>query len=337
MRYIDKTNKATIYKSRELLLTNSGQYDIILIKKRGIAMKKLLSIFVMFSVVVLFSFSTFVSAAHAGDTLFLEEEYEVIRNMLLDLGMNPYFVERLSENELQRIARARAIRATTQHIAIGGGVQEEMAPMVAPFEPIFPDPEEPEISYSAHYSDEYMSLFLLVIELESGNYLFSAYADWLTMPANYKTDLIGICAEGISITRNTRSGWFDYELRDSNGQEHLYTVNFNDANFHVDTSSAWGGSAATFDLYDSMVANLFYDRQLVNMYIHFEFEGRREYPGLEAYFNVIATYDHMVSDFSVEVGVSVGSGGLGFSITPQTVNKFHRRSVMLEEQIHYVP
>ena len=75
-----------------------------------------------------------------------------------------------------------------------------------------------------------------------------------------------------------------------------------------------------------------------NHLVHYEYVGRITHPTVESYFNTIATYDHItvvpVVDLTIEISTSGASIGIGFGSARITKD---RRTVELEESIHYVP
>lgn len=300
-------------------------------------MKKIVSIIIAMFMLASLMLPNFVSAVETDNC-----DYSNIKQMLLDMGMSSYFVERMSNEQLELIASAQSVQCEVQYIPIDNNVGDDSAsPCVAPILPDTPiDPDEP-ISRPTYHNimmDDYMKLFLMVIKTSDYNYLMSIDAEWLTMPQNYLTDLIGICASKLEVVNSSRSGWFDYELLYDDGDLITYSYDFPVNSFvNKGINGGWNGSCATFDLFDIIDENRYYNNDLVGMYAHYEFimtSGSTEELGA---INVTGTYDHMVRSFGFEDNISVGTDGIGYSFSFLGLEYYHERDVSLPEPINYIP
>lgn len=302
-------------------------------------MKKLVSILTIISVMLLLLPNS-VTAVQIGDPAFADPDYTEIKQMLLDLGMGAYFVERMTNEQLERIANAQGISCMTQQIPIDGNIDGDVSSpngLILPGGPIVPDePDDYLATYSEFSTDDYMTMYLLVIKLTEYNYLMSIDIQWDQIPSNRLTDSLGICASRLGMVNSTRSGWFDYRGQFFDGTIRLFSYTFTDSNFkNADISGDWSGSVAVFDFDDIIIS--YPPNDPIEMYAHYEFEmSSGSTPELRA-INVTATYDHMVQSFSIDNSISIGTDGIGFNLTPNLSYKFHRRSISLPEPINYIP
>ncbi len=302
-------------------------------------MKRLVSVLTVICVVLLL-FPSNVHAVQIDDSCLTKPDYSYIREMLLELGMGEYFVERMSDEQLERIANAQGISYMTQQIPINGNIGEDVSStngLELPGGPILPDdPDDYLATYSEFATDDYMTMYLLVIKLTAYNYLMSIDIQWDQIPSNRLTDSLGICASRLGMVDSTRSGWFDYRGLFEDGTTRLISYTFSDDNFeNSGPPGDWNGSVAVFDFDDILLSNPF--NIPIEMYAHYEFEmSSGSTPELRA-INVTATYDHMVESFSIDNSISIGTDGIGFNLTPNLSYKFHRRSISLPEPINYIP
>lgn len=309
-------------------------------------MKKLVSIIVMLSTIILFSLQTFVLAVQNNEPpLHDGVDYPEVKDMLLELGLRQYFVDRMTNEQLARIASSQHISSTVQYVTNILDDNGLVSPCMIGFEPIIKEPEPTNSSYTATYSDDYMYLFLLVVELGNGRYYMSTYATWTQIPANRLTDSLGIAAEGLSYVNGTGSGWFDF-TNIERGQERLYSTNFTDTQIHAPFYMGYGGAAVTFNMHDTIISKLTLESldpgaftvNLQEINVHFDFEANVFNNDDSINFRVKTTYDHTVEDLNYVPSIPVDAlGNIGFSITPEISQDIHRRGVELQEYITYDP
>lgn len=280
-----------------------------------------------------------------------EINYEKTKNLLLQLGMEQDFIDKLSEEDLQIYSTSSQIIGTVSYVKIDSSdkttyIDESIAIQKSQqinnlikdqselfsFENGIIQPLE-----QTTFQDSYMRIFYLVTYLGNGNYKYSTDARWLTMPFFRGTDSIGSCAQNATVTNNTRSGWYEYDVvTNANGKITYATnrQNITSSSFKNAINGNWYGSVALLKLpndyknSNSSIVNS-------NYKAHYEYNGHVNYPNFASWFNTSATYDHITVTISftptISIGVKKPEGSIGFDI----VGKHDVRTVNLE--LYYKP
>ncbi len=193
-----------------------------------------------------------------------------------------------------------------------------------------------------HSSDSYMKIDLYVSYLGNARYLFAADARWLTMPKFRLTDSFGICAMGIDVTNDTRSGYWDYVEVSRNSYEGTKETR----KTHTMTSSEcrnavngnWYGSAEFFTLpgdFPSSIASSY----CKDFHAHFQFYALIHDYTSGKNFTASACYVHSKIKLSPSISIGIDfnkAASVSGCIGLQFRGEKDIRGVDISN-IHYVP
>lgn len=280
-----------------------------------------------------------------------EINYEETKELLLALGMEQDFIDKLADEDLETYSTSPQMIGTVSYVKIDAedkvsylsesvAIQEAEIVRKAVTEKI----EELRSETGAiqplaqdTYEDSYMRVFYLVTYLGNGKYKFSTDARWLTMPFFRGKDSIGSCAQNGTVTNSTRSGWYEYDITYINNGKITYDdggSNISSTYFKNAINGSWYGSAAIIDLPNDVhgqYSSILYD----NYKAHYEYTGHVNYPNSPSWFNTTGSYDHatIANSFTPSVSIDLDgpSGAIGLDITGST----DTRSAELE--IYYNP
>lgn len=275
--------------------------------------------------------------------------HHTTRTILAQLGMDEFFINQLTDEQLDEYANAKSFVSISSYIKTDAEgnisyVSKSDATNSAyaindRIDQIIFDGNGDLDSASASYSDEYLHIYLLIIYKGDGTYKFSTDAEWLTLPYFRGNDSLGICAQDISIINSSRSGWIsttcEYDTMlgsSSETQKNTFTA----SDMQNVTNGVWDGSAALFNL-----PNNFVDVEFQQIYseikVHYEFNARVRYPSLESYFNASATYSHTELGLAFSPSVSIDSNGPSASIGIDAITLKDDCAAELSEPMHYIP
>lgn len=349
-------------------------------------MKKFLSIVLSILMVASLSFSAFAASSEAvvkttsgkfGITEMIDKNHRVIRSfkrdevnnniqvrldkidysetkaMLLELGMEQDFIDKLSLDSLETYRRSKQLIGITSYTksdadhnveyveedvalaasAIINEVQQERIKLLAN--------EDKVVQTRAQdtYEDSYMRVFYLVAYLGSGEYKYSADARWLTMPMFRGKDSIGSCAQNGTVTPDTQYGWYEYDVTHTNFGRitySYYSADISSSNYQNAVNGNWYGSAAIIDLPNDIFSN-YTNTVYTNYKVHYEYKGHVTSPESASWFNTTGTYLHSTVALSLSFpSVSINtSGTVSASIGISLLGITEPRSVELE--IYYQP
>lgn len=276
--------------------------------------------------------------ATVGDT------YAETKDILRQLGMEEDFIQNLSVEDLALYAKSTKIVGTVSYVKID---KDENASYLPEKEALrqaqslnSKAPMNMMMSRSIQqdkYEDSYMRVFYLTSYYGNGSYLFSTDARWLTMPFFRGKDTIGSCAQNCTVTPNTGSGYYEYDVdtivlgKITSDSKHY---SMSSSNFKTATNGSFYGSAAVIDLPNDVSSN--YSSILYSNYkAHYQYKGHVNSPNEEAWFNTTGTYDHSQVSISFSPSVSIDLDGVSPSIGLSIVGSTKARSVELE--VHYRP
>lgn len=275
-----------------------------------------------------------------------ENTNEKVKAILRSIGMEPAFIDELTQGDLQDYANSeRIVGVITYSKADANGnvvtvPADEGMEAMGYTKPSHDNFEGGGIAYSETFEDSYMRLILVVSVEGNGLYKFSVDATWLTTPIWRVKDSLGACAQNIAIINDTRSGWYTYDYTQFTPLNY-YNRSGKDMPIYIDTvaNGNWDGSAAVFDLKND-VPDLNQSGNSITYFnhkMHYQFKAYVAYPESETYFNATATYYHtkinFFSDFSLQISTAGPSVSIGFrSVTDKDI-----RTVELDNPIHYIP
>lgn len=265
---------------------------------------------------------------------------DTLSGQLLKLGLEPETINSLSEAEWEEIEGSPRILTITsyQKSDINGSrvsvTEKEAMSVTSTYVP----PGSDEVI------TEYLKLVVLVIQMgnDPGGFRVTASTRWLTMPLTRFTDSIGLCLQNFSITPNTVEGYYNFDIRtiyNYTGQvietpNISHTMSSDDFVYNGSSSSGLVGTGFAFTLpsdgHYSMNSTICYD-----FYVQLTFRGHVNYPSLESYFNVYATYCHSKLVPTLTPGIDFISSGssIGFGLGAGV--NYDNTYAMVE--MHYVP
>ena len=275
-------------------------------------------------------------------------------DILLALGMEQDFIDKLSDEDLEIYATSPKMVATISYAKIDAennvtyvteseAIQEAEAMREAQKDKIeelkigvLPG-QEMKTNAQDTYEDSYMRVFYLVTDMGNGLYFFSTDARWLTMPFFRSKDSLGACAQNCTVDYATRSGWYEYDITEVNAGSVTYDYywdSIDEDDFKNAINGSWYGSAGILNLPNDGYSET-YSIMFDDFKAHYEYKGYVNYTELESYFNTSGTYDHATVAISFSPSVSIGIDGPSASIGLNIFGATDTRTVDL--LIHYVP
>lgn len=279
-------------------------------------------------------------------------DYSETKAILLALGMEQDFIDKLSTDTLEIYRTSPQLVGTTSYTKSDADynmeyVEEEVALEESA---IIKEAQEEKIEQLAReerviqtrtqdtYEDSYMRVFYLVTYQGSGNYYYSTDARWLTMPFFRGKDSIGSCTQNGTVTDSTRSGWYEYDITYITNGVVTYdydNTSISSSDYKNAVNGNWYGSAGIINLPNDISTDY-----MITMYdnykAHYEYNGHVNYPNLASWFNTVGSYVH--STFAIVFSPSVSidtSGNVSASIGIAVAGVKDTRSVELE--IYYQP
>lgn len=333
-------------------------------------MKKFLSIVLSILMVASLSFSAFAASSEAvvkttsgkfGITEMIDKNHRVIRTfkrdevnnniqarlgkidysetkaMLLELGMEQDFIDKLSLDALETYRSSKQLIGITSYTKSDADhnveyVEEDVALAASA---IINEAQQERIKLLANgdkvvqtraqdtYEDSYMRVFYLVTHLGDGEYKYSTDARWLTMPMFRGKDSIGSCAQNGTVTPGTQYGWYEYDVTHTNFGRitySYYNADISSSNYKNAVNGNWYGSAAIIDLPNDIFAD-YTNTVYTNYKVHFEYTGYVNYPELVSHFNTSGTYLHSTLHIELtapSVSLNIfgnGSASIGIRVT----------------------
>lgn len=281
-----------------------------------------------------------------------EIDYSETKAILLAIGMEQDFIDKLSVDTLEIYRTSQQLVGITSYTkSDGNGNVEYVDEKVALEESAIINEAQKERAKrftsgdkviqtrtQDTYEDSYMRVFYLVTYEGSGEYYYSTDARWLTMPFFRGKDSIGSCAQNATVTNNTRSGWYEYDVTYINlgaTTSSYYNASISSSNYKNAVNGSWYGSAGIIDLPSDIYSDS-YSVMYTNYKAHYEYNGHVTSPASPSWFNTIGTYDHSTFTISFSPSVSIDtSGTVSASIGIDVVGVTEPRSEELE--IYYQP
>lgn len=281
-----------------------------------------------------------------------DADYAQTKALLLALGMEKDFVQKLSDETLQIYATSPELTGIISYIKVDAEnnviyMDEATATQEAKlFNSTQSLASQPNAgiqlgsrqgqSEQGQKEDAYMRVFYMVSPRNDGNFVFSTDARWLTMPYFRMKDSIGSCAQNTTVTPESRHGWYSYDMTYVNSGRVItdtdVTTFMKSNNFSNAVNGNWYGSAAVVDLPSDDVGDPKWTFK--NFKAHYQYTGHVNFVGQEQWFNTVATYCHTKVGVSGSVSIVPGKStavdiGIGLQKTHDS------RSIELE--VHYIP
>lgn len=205
----------------------------------------------------------------------------------------------------------------------------------------------PDTTYSKSYRTSNNSFYFLLVvtDLGNGKFRYAADAWWITPPTHREIDSIAIAIQNCSLNYESCSGWYSYneEIKisknDPSPKNETYSISLSKNNFSRCIYGDWQGYGVLWDLPENKTPTLdaWAYFTYTDLKIHIEFEANVCYPTQESYFNVIASYLHSETKYSVTPTLSFADnkGQLAISIRENTTAV--PVYLELDSAIHYTP
>lgn len=205
----------------------------------------------------------------------------------------------------------------------------------------------PDITYSQSYrtNDNSFYFLLVVTDLGNGKFRYAADAWWMAPPTHREIDSIAIAIQNCALDKQSCSGWYSYneeikfKKNDPSPQNKTHTISLSRDDFTQCAYGNWQGYGVLWDLPENKTPTLdaWAYFTYTDLKMHIEFEAYVQYPTQESYFNVIASYHHSETEYSVTPTLSFADkkGKLAISIQENTTTV--PVYLELDSAIHYTP
>jgi hypothetical protein len=200
-------------------------------------------------------------------------------------------------NELTAVQAANTLKAQQDEIKIKNAMEETPLATTA--------------DYDDYFQDSYMRIDYAVTYNGSGEYFYSVDSDWLTMPFFRGWDSLGACAMNGTVTPNSQYGYYFYDITYINNGYITYDAEFEwiDDDYGNAVNGNWYGSAGYFDLpndifteYTSIIND--------NFGAHFQYRGHVTSPSQAGWFNTVGNYTHSTISIGFSPSISIDMSGL---------------------------
>lgn len=271
-------------------------------------------------------------------------DFAETKAMLLEMGMEQYAIDNLTDEDLIKYANCKRIVSTVSYSKVDENdnvtyLCEDVAieeAEVAAME------ENARIQNAINgiqtadqdtYQDSYMRVFFMTTYHWDGSYTFSTDARWLTMPAFRWTDVIGASAQLCTVTPSSRSGYVEYDRKlvglGVNTTTPVHTA-LSSSTFAEANDGTFFGSGAKIDLpYDAINqsgTSMYYQ----NYKAHYQYDGHVTNPAVAHYFNAVGSYTHSRATLSFSPSISIGADGVSGALGIGASIAQDVRSVLLE-------
>lgn len=273
-------------------------------------------------------------------------DYSEVKALLLELGMEQYAIDNLTDEDLAKYAVSPRIVTSVSYSKVDNNdnvtyLEEDVA--IA----------EAAIVYNAQevmrqnlangiqtidqdtYQDSYMRVFYMVTYNWDESYTFSTDARWLTMPFFRGKDVIGSVAQDCTVTPYTSSGYveYDWSLSTLAGyDEYSEHINMTSSQFQNTVNGSFYGSGAIIELPNdsySDTMSVYYS----NYKAHYQYDGHVNSPAEPHWFNTTGSYCHSTMKISFNPSITISLTGVSGSLGLSGVGGSDVRKVDLE--IHY--
>ncbi len=261
------------------------------------------------------------------------EPYAQTKALLLALGMEQDFIDNLSDEDLAVYAASEQITGIVSYIKtdeagnatyVEESVAEEEAAAAL-------NAAESNVRSTAAavsgtgtvvyeggetYQNGYIRMYYTVTYMGSGKYQFATDARWLYMPLYRGVDTIGSSAMNCTVESSTRSGYYQYDSYMEVEGDKSYTSPYfliSAGKMKNVVNGNWYGSLAKIQL-PMDGGGVGVSRVLSNFKVHYQYQGKVNYPELAGNFNTVASYDHTITYIKPSVSFAVGVGGVSGSI-----------------------
>lgn len=246
---------------------------------------------------------------------------QLIRQLLLDLGMDEDVVNKYTYSELLSFATADYITTEEAYLIIGeDGVQEYVTEAEA--ENIVAQSRS---SNSSNYSDGILKLIVSYTISGTSNHLFTSTAEWLCLPAvgGSCPESLGVTVKGYTLDSNTMYAWLMTKYQDWTNteygpfyDEYHYTTLAHRNLFRGLACGNYEGAVIKFVLPSDEYVNGIPSRIYTKFKEYIQVYGSPEQPELIYNGKVVASHSKTISSlsFNPSIELNVGGGSSGFGI-----------------------
>lgn len=194
-------------------------------------------------------------------------------------------------------------------------------------------------------NDDYMELTVTIADSGAGNggIRITCDATWKKMPLFRGVDALGACAQNISITENTYSGYYQYNMITRENDVILAEKDYDSSwtsipqsKFQLDstTNGDFNGGGITFSLPQDLTRGNV-ETKYTDFHVHMRYDGHVQQPTLPTYFNVVGSYTHARISLDPNPSLSIDGNGIAGSIGFGPRINVDRRNAYFEA--HYLP
>lgn len=277
-----------------------------------------------------------------ADPIAVSEEkssnFSEIKADLIALGIDGETIDKMSMAELQSFSNSVQITTIEQYMCsdADGNIKyltkEEALSAVAN--------ARIAINENNKYEDEYIRVVVSIAMVPNNLVCITTDANWLTTPIFRGKDVLGACAEFVTILDNSREGYLAYtvEQRTQTGaviESSRKTKPI--SKFKNATYGNFYGAGMIFDLPKDTYAPSYgvYEEAYTEFHAHFTYDGHIKFPDQRLNFNVTGTYTHTTVGISFDPSLSISVKDAVASITPNVVAKKEDYTAQLE--VSYTP
>ncbi len=266
--------------------------------------------------------------------------YGMIKSILSDLGMEEYFINRLTDDDLDKYSSVESLLGITDYKVIADE-SEKYEIEDNPRSVVIPELDDGWAA-STTYANADIRLFLLIAKINGPQYETSIDATWLTTPYFRFVDSLGICADHNTVIYSSCSGWYSWDQVTNFGNNPVFThetVNlaYTSDSIMLTTGSGYQGAGMLIDLPENVVSG----GQLVignsNFRAHFGFQSYVTFPTLATYFNVYSTYEHKTYIPAINPSISINASGVTVDIGINALMSSDKWTVVLPDPVYYTP
>jgi hypothetical protein len=253
--------------------------------------------------------------------------YKETKELLIDLGMEQYAIDNLTNEDLERYARSPKIVTSVTYSKIDSeGKEIYLDESVAIQEAsVIQKIQEDKIQNKINgietleqdtYEDSYMRVFHSAVNNWNETITFTTDARWLTMPFYRSNDSIGSAAQGCTVINDSRSGYIEYDTRITGfGYSDVYSEHKDlpSSQFQLISDGTFFGTGAVVKLpvdADSATQSVYN----TNYKAHFQYSEHIMDPSFPHWYQTVGSYSHsrktVVSDVSLGIGLKGVTGGI---------------------------
>lgn len=258
---------------------------------------------------------------------------------LIALGIDDEVIDKMSMAELQDFSNSVQITTIEQYMCsdTDGNIRyltkEEALSAVADAKIV--------INENNKYEDQYMRVTVTIAMIPNNRVRITTDANWLTDPKFRGKDVLGACAEFVTIFDQSRYGYLAYTVEQrSRGGTLIESERTSKApSKYADAGyGSYYGAGMIFDLPNNITyppTGVVYEEMYTDFHAHFSYDGEIKFPDQRLNFNVTGTYTHTKVGITFNPSLTISLKEAVASITPSVdVNK---ESYTAQLEVSYTP